>query len=234
MLIHPISIIIADAHVIPRNGLAKTLEAREEIHIAATTGDCEEIISLCSHHQPDIIMISAAMPGINNTKPYRHIAAEFPETGIIIMADDSDAETIIALKTAGEFAWLCRSATEEKIVATIVAVYEGTYKKEQYNGDGTNAVNRALLQTLSPREKELLAFFVTDLTAKEIAAKVNVTRRTIEGHKEKLKEKLQVKGSAGLAIYALIYNTYLPNLMYWVMLLFTGETPGLLLTELPA
>ena len=73
-------------------GLAKTLEARKEIHIAATTGDCETIISLCSHHLPDIIMISAAMPGINNAKPYQHIAAEFPGTGII-MADDSDAET---------------------------------------------------------------------------------------------------------------------------------------------
>ena len=67
MPIHPISIIIADAHIIPRNGLAKTLEAREDIHIAAITGDDEALISLCSHHQPDIIMISAAMPGINNT-----------------------------------------------------------------------------------------------------------------------------------------------------------------------
>lgn len=232
MLIQPISIIIADVHIIPRNGLAKTLEARKEIHIAATTGDCEALISLCSYHQPDIIMVSAAMPGINNTKMYRYIAAEFPGTGIIIMADDSDAETIVALKTAGEFAWLCKSATEEKIVATIESVHEGRYKKELYNGYGTNAVNRALLQTLSPREKELLAFFGTDLTAKEIAAKVNVSRRTIEGHKEKLKEKLQVKGSAGLAIYALIYNTYLPNLLYWVMLLFTGDTPEILLTEL--
>ena len=234
MPIHPISIIIADAHIIPRNGLAKTLEARKEIHIAATTGDCEALISLCCDHQPDIIMISASMPGINNTKPYRHLAAEFPGTGVIIMADDSDAETIIALKTTGEFAWLCKSATEEKIVATIEAVHEGRYKKELYNGDGTNAVNRALLQTLSPREKELLSFFGTDLTAKEIAAKVNVSRRTIEGHKEKLKEKLQVKGSAGLAIYALIYNTYLPTLLYWVMLLFTGDTSEVLLTELPA
>jgi len=64
MLIHPISIIIADVHIIPRNGLAKTLEAREDIHIAATTGDCEALISLCSHHQPDIMIISAAMPGL--------------------------------------------------------------------------------------------------------------------------------------------------------------------------
>ncbi len=175
MPIPPISIIIADAHIIPRNGLAKTLEARKEIHIAATTGDCEDLISLCHDHQPDIIMISAAMPGINNTKSYRHIAAEFPGTGIIIMADDSDAETIIALKTGGEFAWLCKSATEEKIVATILAVHDGTYSKEFYKGYGTNAINRALLETLSSREKSCSLFFSTDLTAKEIAAKVNIS-----------------------------------------------------------
>ena len=115
MPIHPISIIIADAYIIPRNGLAKTLEARKEIHIAATTGDCEEIISLCNHHQPDIIMISAAMPGINNTKPYRHIAAEFPGTDIIIMADDSDAETIIALKTVGSLPGCARALQKKRL-----------------------------------------------------------------------------------------------------------------------
>jgi DNA-binding NarL/FixJ family response regulator len=234
MSINPISIIIADAHVIPRNGLAKTLEDSKELHVAATTGDCAELVSLCNHHQPDIIMISAAMPGINNTKSYRHISAEFPGTGIIIMADNNDAETIIALKSAGEFAWLCKSATEEKIAATIQAVHEGKYKKELYNGYVANAVNRALLQTLSPREKEMLTFFGADLTAKEIAAKVNVSRRTIEGHKEKLKEKLQVKGSAGLAIYALIHNTYLPTLLYWVMMLLSTDTPDILLPDLPA
>ena len=125
----PITVIIADPRTITRNGLAKTLESIQEIQVIATTACSKELVCFCDHHQPDIIMISAAMPGINNTKPYRHLAAEFPGTGIIIMADDSDAETIIALKTAGEFAWLCRSATEEKIVATIEAVYEGRYKK---------------------------------------------------------------------------------------------------------
>ncbi len=112
------------------------------------------------------------------------------------------------MNASGEFAWLYKSANEEKIVTTIQAVQQRTYKKEVYNGYGTNAVNAALLETLTAREKEMLTFFGTDLTAKEIAAKQKVSLRTIEGHKEKLKEKLQVRGSTGLAIYALIQNTY--------------------------
>ena len=230
----PITVIIADPQVITRNGLAKTLEPIKEIQVIATTACSNEMVCFCDHHLPDIIMISTNMPGVNNMKSYRHITEEFPGIHVIIVADDNDAETIIVLKTAGEFAWLNTSATEEKIVATIQAVQEGTYKKELYNGYGTNAVNLALLETLTAREKEILAFFGTDLTAKEIAAKQNVSPRTIEGHKEKLKEKLQVKGSAGLAIYALIHNTYLPTLLYWIMLLFTSDNPDTILTDIAA
>jgi hypothetical protein len=61
-----------------------------------------------------------------------------------------------------------------------------------------------------------------------------VSRRTIEGHMEKLKEKLRVKGSAGLAIYALIHNTYLPTLLYWAMLLFTSDGPDTILIDATA
>ena len=230
----PITVIIADPRTITRNGLAKTLESIQEIQVIATTACSNELVSFCDRHQPDIILISANLPSVNNRKPYRHITEEFPGIPVIIVADDNDAETIIAMKTAGEFAWLYTSATEEKIVATIQAVHEGTYKKELYNGYGTNVVNRALLNTLTAKEKEMLVFFGTDLTAKEIAAKQNVSPRTIEGHKEKLKGKLQVEGSVGLAIYALIHNTYLPTILYWVMLLFTNDNSDTILTDLAA
>ena len=230
----PITVIIADPRTITRNGLAKTLEPIQEIQVIATTACSKELVCFCDHHQPDIILISANMPGVNNMKAYRHITEEFPGIPAIIVADDNDAETIIAMKTAGEFAWLFTSATEEKIVTTLHAVHSGTYKREVYNGYGTNAVNVALLHTLTAREKEMLVFFGTDLTAKEIAAKQKMSPRTIEGHKEKLKEKLQVKGSAGLAIYALINNTYLPTILYWVLLLFTNDNPDTLLTDIAA
>jgi|ERR1019366_352591 len=106
MPIPPITLIIADGHTIARNVLAKTLEARKDIEVTAIKGNNEELISLCNRHQPDVVMMGARMPGINNMKPYRNIAAEFPDISVIIMADDNDVETIIAMKTAGEFAWL--------------------------------------------------------------------------------------------------------------------------------
>jgi len=229
-----ITVIIADAQVITRNGLAKTLEAIDEIQVIGTTGCLEEMVALCNHHKPDIIMISAAMPGIDNVKPYRYITAEFPGVHAIIIADDNDFETTIAMKTAGEFAWLYKSATEEKIVTTIRAVHAGTYIQELYNGYSTNAVNRSLLNTLTPMEKEILPFFSADLTAKEIAAIQKVSPRTIEGYKEKLKEKLQVKGRVGLAVYAFINNTYLHTLLYWVWVLVASDTPDAIFADIAA
>ena len=227
-----ISVIIADAQTLTRNGLAKTLEPTKEIEIMAVTGCISELTLLCNHHQPDIIMMSAAMPCVDNMKPYRYITDQLPHVHVIILADDNDAETIVAMNTSGEFAWLYKSATEEKIVATIFAVHNGTYKNKVYNGYGTSALNPALLGTLTPREKEILTYLGSDLTAKEIAALQNVSPRTIEGHKEKLKEKLQVKGPGLLAIYALLQNTYLPTLMCWAMLLLTNGNPDTIFTDI--
>ncbi|KAA9034560.1 response regulator transcription factor [Ginsengibacter hankyongi] len=229
-----ISVIIADAQTLTRNGLAKTLEPTKEIEIMAITGCISELTLLCNRHQPDVIIMSAAMPCVDNMKPYRYITDQFPHVPVIVLADDNDAETIVAMNTSGEFAWLYKSATEEKIVATILAVHKGTYKNELYNGYGTSAVNRALLDALTPREKEMLTYFGADLTAKEIAAIQNLSIRTIEGHKEKIKEKLRVKGSGLLAIYALLQNTYLPTLLYWTMLLFTNGNPDTILADITA
>ena len=230
----PITVIIADAYTITRNGLAKTLESIQEIQVIAITSCSKELVSFCDHYQPDIIMVSSNMTCINNMQPYRNIMTAFPGIHVIIMAGDNDAETMIAMKTLGEFAWLHKSATEEKIVTTILGVHEGTYIKELYNGYGNNATKRELLDTLTVKEKEMLDLFGADLTAKEIAAIQHLSPRTIEGHKEKLKEKLHVKGSGGLAIYALLYNTYLPTLLYWVMALLAGDTPDAIIADITA
>ena len=229
-----ISLMIADAQTLTRNGLAKTLESIKEIEITAITGCSNELVGLCHCSQPDVIIINAAMPAVDNIRLCRYITDEFAGVHVIILADDNDAANIIDMKTSGEFAWLYKSATAEKIVATILSVHKGTYVNERHNGCPTNEINRSRLDGLTAREKEMLTFFGADLTAKEIAAMHHISPRTIEGHKEKLKEKLQVKGSAGLALYALLYNTSLPSLMYWAMLLFTNGNPETILADMAA
>lgn len=231
MPISPITLIIADAHAITRNGLAKTIEAIAEIEVTAITNNSEELVTLCQQHQPDVVMMGEGMPGINNMKVYRYIAGEFPHIPIIIIVDDNDAATIITMKTAGEFAWLYKSATEEEIIKTIHAVHEGNYKNELYNGYITHAVKTTLPQPLTPREKEILPLFCLDLTAKEIAAKKNLSTRTVEKHKENIMQKLQVKGIAGLVFYAFKNNIYITTLLYWVMPLLSADIPDIILAD---
>ena len=231
MPISPITLIIADAHAITRNGLAKTIEAIAEIAVTAITNNSEELVTLCRQHQPDVVMMGEGMPGINNMKVYRYIAGEFSHIPIIIIVDDNDAATIITMKTAGGFAWLYKGTTEEEIIKTILAVHEGTYKNELYNGFITHAVKPALPQPLTPKEKEILPLFCLDLTAKEIAAKKNLSTRTVEKHKEKIFQKLEVRGTAGLVLYALKNNMYIATLLYWFMPLLSADVPDIILAD---
>ena len=231
MPITPITLIIADAHAITRNGLAKTLEATAGIEVTAITGNSEEMLSLCHQHQPGVVMMGAGMPAINNTIARQCLSDGFPHIPLIIIVDDHDVATIMAMKTKGDVAWLHKSATEEEIIKTIVAVHEGNYTQELYNGYITNAVKAPLTQQLTPKEKEILPLFCLDLTAKEIAARKNLSTRTIEKHKEKIMSKLQVKGIAGLVIYAVNNNMYIAMLLYWVLFLFSTDVPDLMLPD---
>lgn len=226
-----ISLIIADAHPITRNGIAKTIEATAEIEVTAITCNSEELECLCRQHQPDVVVVGEGMSRINNRKAYCYIAGEFTHIPVIVIVDDNDAATIITMKTAGEFAWLYKSAKEEEIIKTILAVHEGTYKNELYNGIITHAVKPELSQLLTPKEMEIMPLFCLDLTAKEIAAKKNLSTRTVEKHKEKIFQKLQVKGIAGLIFYALKNNIYIATLLYWVMPLLSADVPDIILAD---
>lgn len=231
MPITPITLIIADAHPITRNGIAKTIETKAEIEVTAITGNSEELEHLCRQHQPDVVVMGAGMTGIKNMQASRYIAGEFPHIPVIIIVDDNDAAAIITMKTAGKFAWLYKGTTEEEIIQTILAVHEGTYKNVLYNGFITHAVKPALPQPLTPKEKEILPLFCLDLTAKEIAAKKNLSTRTVEKHKEKIIQKLQVRGIAGLVLYALKNNIYIATLLYWFMPLLSADVPDIILAD---
>jgi DNA-binding NarL/FixJ family response regulator len=223
MPVQPITLIIADAHAIIRNGLTKTLEATKEIEVTAITHNSEQLISLCNQHQPDVMMIGAGMPGICNVKASRHIAGEFPHIPIIMIAGNNEAATITTMKTAGEFARLYKNASEDEIIKTIQEVHEGTYRNELYNGYYVNAVKTSPLQQLTPKEREILPLFCLDLTAKEIAAKKNLSMRTVEKHKEKIMQKLQVKGIGGMMMYAVRNNICITALLYWIILLLPAD-----------
>ncbi len=227
MTLSPIILIIADAHIITRNGLAKTIEAATGIEITASTNNSEDLAGLCNLHQPDVVMVGTSMPGANNLEAGRCLAAEFPHIAVIIIIDHNDAETVVAMKTAEEFAWLYKSATEEEIINTIQAVHEGTHKNMTYNGVCVNAVTTPLPQ-LTPREKQILSLLCLDLTAKEIAAKENISTRTVEKHKGNIMQKLQVKGVAALVLYALKNNISIINLVYSGILLLSINVPDII------
>lgn len=213
MPIFPITLIIADANILTRNGLAKTLEINKDIEVAALTDNSEELITLCHLHHPDIIILSKE---INSAGVYRQFDEELSNVQMIMMVNDNDGATLMAMKASGVHAYFYKSAGEEEIIKTILGAHEGNINNALYNGNSINEVTPAQ-QLLTSREKELLAHFCLDLTAKEIAAKENLSSRTVEKHKEHIMQKLRVKGVAGMVLYAVRNNIYIASLLCWIM-----------------
>ena len=160
MPVFPITILIADADILTRNGLAKTLEPNKDIVVAALTDNSGELITLCTQHHPDVVILSKEIssPGV-----HKQFAEELSNVQIIMMVNDNDGAAVMAMKAGGTHAYFYKNA-------------------------------------------------------KEIAAKENLSSRTVEKHKENIMQKLRVKGVAGMVLYAVRNNIYIAALLYWIML----------------
>ena len=216
----PIKLLIADAHAINRNGLAKTLETAPGIQVAAISHTDEELLSHCLQHGPDIVIIGASLCSSNNLQLVQQIATEHVLVKIIVVLHQHDTAAIAAAQKAGAHAWLCSTATEPEIIQTIEEVHAGEWINTTTNG---KAINAAVTTLLTNSEKEILQFICLDLTAKEIAAKKGVSPRTVEKHKEHIMQKIYVKSTAGMIIYAVKNNIYLSSLLSFLLHLFEEE-----------
>jgi DNA-binding NarL/FixJ family response regulator len=231
MTIYPITLIIADAHTITRNGLAKTLEARKEIEVIAITGSSEKLIHLSNQHQPDVVISGTEIDGSNSLEVSRNLAEEFPLMRIMMMVNDNDGATIMAMKAVGIHAYFLKSAEEEEIIQTIQDAHEGKIHNYRYNRYAVHEVKATVTKLLTPREIELLHPICDGLNAKEIADRDNLSPRTIENQKASIMEKLNVNSTAGIILYAIKNNIYIANIICLLVLLCGADTPDLIIMD---
>jgi two-component system nitrate/nitrite response regulator NarL len=231
MPVQPITLIIADAHPITRYGLATTLEEAKEIEVKAITAGSEELMHLCNQHQPDVVISGTDIEGSNGLEVSRRLTEEFPLMHIIMMVNDNDGATIRAMKAAGLHAYFLKSAKEQEIIQTIQDAHEGKICHHRYNGCQVHEVKVPVIKLLTPRETELLHPICDGLSTKEIAARDNVSPRTIENQKASIMEKLNVNSTAGIILYAIRNNLYIANIIYWLILLCGADTPDLIIMD---
>lgn len=207
-----IRLVIADDHEIFRDGLSLMLSKQDNIQLAGQAENGRELISLVNEVRPDVIMTDVKMPVMDGIEATRTLLAQFPELKIIALSMFDEENLIVDMLEAGAKGYLLKNADKQEILEAIHSVYEDkNYYCHHTSSKLASLISKSKFNpyrkkepaAFTEREVEIIRFICQQLTAQEIADKVFLSKRTVEGHRTRILEKMNVKNTAGVVIYAL-------------------------------
>ncbi|WP_430462342.1 response regulator [Thalassolituus sp. LLYu03] len=202
-----IRLIIADDHPMVREGLRVSLES-EGLTVVADVANGEEALAAAAEHKPDVVLLDISMPVMNGLDACAAFHERFPDIRLLIITMHDDREYILKVVQAGAAGYVLKDAPPEELVLAVKTVCQGgTYFSSSVAKTLFSEFGRpraALLEeVLSPREEDVLALLAEGMGNKEIARELEISVRTVEAHRLKIKQKLGINNSAGLIRYAL-------------------------------
>lgn len=216
-----IRIALADDEVLFRKGIAFLLQRKKNIDIIFEGSNGQELISFLrenSHNgtNPDIIIIDLKMPIINGVEATKIIHEEFPDIKIIALTSYNTKSFIANMIDVGAASYLVKNTTPQELMTTISEVYTNGF---YYNDEVLQVIHEYLIspkkkvksryldEQLTNREVEVLKLICKQYSGAEIAEKLFLSTRTVEGHRNNLLRKTECKNMIGLIVYA-INNEY--------------------------
>jgi DNA-binding NarL/FixJ family response regulator len=202
----PTRLLLAEDHVMVRQGLRALLE-REEMVVIGEASDGLEALRLAQVHQPEVAIMDITMPHLNGLETARRLREVAPQTKIIVLTMHTEEPYVLEALQAGAVGYVLKTQAAVDIVQAIHTVLQGAiYLSPRV----TNAVVQAYLtgSTLPPdpltsREREIIQRIAEGQTTKEIAAHLGLSVKTVESHRINLMRKLDIHETATLVRYAI-------------------------------
>ena len=207
-----IKVVIADDHALFRAGVKTALSIKKDVELIAEADNGMQLLNLLRHLEPDVVLLDIQMPIMDGIATLPEIRKLYPNVKVIILSMHNDHSMISKLMEIGANSYLTKNSDSETIYSAIKTCYE----QEFFFNELTN---KALLSGLRSRrsdtigipqevnltDKELtiLKLMCEEKTTKEIADLVDISPRTVEAIRDKLKTKTGAKSMAGLVMYAL-------------------------------
>lgn len=195
-----IRVLLADDHIMVREGTREILEREPDLCVVAEAGDGRETIALVERERPDVAVVDISMPVMNGIEATKGIKRISPQTAILILTAYDDDEYVFAILEAGAAGYLLKNARGSELIDAVRRVHAGesvlhpsitakvlrwaTHKKEPQEG--------AQADTLTEREHEVLRLAAQGLSNRQIAEELVVSPRTVQSHMANIFSKLQV------------------------------------------
>ena len=207
-----IRVLLAEDHVITRQGIRRLLEDEEGLTVIGEAGDGEEAVQMVTEMKPDVVIMDIAMPKLNGIEATRQIKLIHPRTGVLILSAYDDDEYVFALLKAGAAGYLLKNVSGDELSRAIRAVYKGEpvldpiIARKVMNYFRLPGKVRGLERSsehLSNRETDIIKLAARGMTNKDIADKLYLSNRTVEGHLRTIFNKLGVGSRTEAVLYGL-------------------------------
>jgi len=206
-----IKVIIADDHALFRAGVKTALSIKKDVELVAEADNGMQLLNLLKHIEPDVILLDIQMPIMDGIATLPEIRKLYPHVKVIILSMHNDHSMISKLMEIGANSYLTKNSDSENIYNAIKTCYEQEFffneltNKALLTGLRTKRTDHGAQQEVNLSEKELtiLKLMCEEKTTKEIADMVEISPRTVEAIRDKLKTKTGAKSMAGLVMYAI-------------------------------
>ncbi len=207
-----ITIILCEDHLITRQGIRRLLEDEQGLTIIGEASNGEEVVEMVTELKPDVVVMDIAMPKLNGIEATREIKLIHPRTGILILSAYDDDEYVFALLKAGAAGYLLKSVGGDELVRAIKAIHNGEPVLDP--GIAKKVLNFFKLPEKVPamepdsgqltgRELDIIKLAARGLTNKDIAEKLHLSYRTVEGHMRGIFNKLGIGSRTEAVLYGL-------------------------------
>lgn len=205
----PISVVIADDHVLVRQGIRAFLETHPDIAIVGEADDAPSAVAICDKEKPQVALVDMVMPG-GGISATRDIRTASPTTQVVLLTSFEDAQQIVAAIQAGALSCLLKDIDGDGLADALRKAAKGEATLHpRIAGHLMDALRRGvvapgteILESLSQREREVLRLMADGLSNSHIATQLGIAEKTVKTHVSNVLAKLGVADRTQAAVYA--------------------------------
>jgi DNA-binding NarL/FixJ family response regulator len=211
----PIRVLIADDHALVRSGLKALLERTSDIRVIAEAADGREALDLAAQESPDIVLMDVTMEGLNGLEATLRTVQEHPGIRVIVLSMHKNEEYVVHALRAGASGYLLKDAAAAELEMAIRTVMSGgthlspevsqraAEYEERFGAISAHGASDSHDHTrLTPREREVLQLIAEGCTMQVIARTLAISSKTVETHRYRLMDRLNIHHVTGLVRYA--------------------------------
>jgi two-component system, NarL family, response regulator NreC len=204
-------ILLGDDHTLVRHGVCKILEEQPDWEVVAQASDGRDAVKQTLSLEPDVVVLDIGMPLLNGIEAARQIARRLPRTQILILSMHSDEAYITQALQAGAKGYLLKDSADSELIKAVTAVASGksffspAVARVMLDDYVRHLADKGIVdryQSLSEREREIFQLIAEGHSNKEIAEMLSVSPATVETHRARILQKLDVHNTAELVLYA--------------------------------